>query len=212
MTEKQSVTEKRSGSGRAPVTERLPWILDSGLCPETAAAAKVSAFLRPDGKDALLDAFLLAFYADRFWAARGECIPPSLPDVENLLEVRVCRTDAELWMHRSRLGAAFAWRVADDAALWNHTEQNADLFSPDDYRFETVQLLDIARRGGKDEYGCMEVRSTTGGRYALPVADGDDRVKIVNYISYNADGVAGIADFRVAGFASPERGRGENAD
>lgn len=174
------------------MTEKLPWILESGLCAETEAVEKINAFLRQDGGETLSDAIILAFYANRFWAARGDCFPASLPEPETLLEARICRPDAELWAHRSRLGAAFAWRIADDAALRTREAP---------YRFPTVQLLDIARRGKKNEYGCLELQSSTGGRYALPISDNDACVKIVNYVSYDENGIAGVVDFRVVGFA-----------
>ena len=77
--------------------------------------------------------------------------------------------------------------------------------------FKTKHLLDISpeyqpyKDAETDEFGCRKLRSSIGGHYALPLGDIGDKQSygyavLVNYISYDDNGIAGVADYRLAGF------------
>lgn len=122
-----------------------------------------------------------AFYTDRFAAGKTDAgIPLETP--ENLLELRVFGAAGELWLHRSRVGQPFRWRLAADEG---------------DYLEET-QLLDIARRDGHS------MTATGGGRYTLPVSD-ETHLLLHNYLAYDPEsGMAYVADTRWVGFGKGE--------
>lgn len=193
------------------------WIRKSGACSETELPGAVQSFLQPEDK-------AVAFYVDRFQAANAGFVLKLLESVEELLELRIFRADAELWAHRSASGAEFSWRIADDGALWeNATERD---FEDVKKRciIPTAQLLDISpdyvpyqKCERDDTFGCRKLRSSVGGHYALPLDDTDisapvdlrkkyGYVRLVNYVSYDRNGIAGIADFRIAGFEPLSKG------
>ena len=184
-----------------PGTLDLYSIWKSGSCPLVELPGLVRAFTQPEDK-------AVAFYVDHFQAANCGYVEKLLEKVETLLELRIFREEAEFWAHRTGLGAEFSWRIADDCALWEKSgEADFDAVRKR-YIIETRQLLDISpeygpyRNGETDNFGCRELRSSVGGHYSLPFDDEKDYgyVKIVNYVSYNQDGIAGITDFRIAGF------------
>lgn len=177
------------------------WIRESGACSETELPELVRTFTQPEDK-------AIAFYSDRFQAANCGLVPKLLEGVEDLLELRIFRADAELWAHRSALDEEFSWRIADDDAPWeNAPEQDFDAVKRR-HIIPTTQFLDISpdyvpyQTGERDALGCRKLRSSVGGHYALPLDDGKDYgyVRLINYVSYDPNGVAGIADFRIAGF------------
>ena len=168
-----------------------PWIKENknGECDENAVLNIL--------KNALSEGCtVLAFFADRFQACRGDQASELLKEMASLLEVRAFDSKQELWFHRSTLGAPFAWRLADESGC----------VEGEDY-FDTVQALDIDetygayKNGETDEYGCLKLRSTVKGCYALPIEKNDGCVKVINYIRYDENGIAGVADYRIAGFA-----------
>ena len=194
----------------------LYWIRKSGACSETELPGAVQSFLQPEDK-------AVAFYVDRFQAANAGFVLKLLESVEELLELRIFRADAELWAHRSASGAEFSWRIADDGALWeNATERDFEDVKVR-HTMETTQFLDISpdyvpyQTGERDALGCRMLRSSVGGHYALPLDDTDisapvdlrkkyGYVRLVNYVSYDRNGIAGIADFRIAGFEPLSKG------
>ena len=139
---------------------------------------------------------ILAYYSDRFQACEGSQMRDFLQDVSRLLEIRAFNGEKELWLHRSQLGRPFVWRIASEEGC----------VAERDY-IETIQALDIDetyaayRNGETDEFGCLKMRSTVKGYYALPIRKTDAFVKLIEYVRYDEDGIAGIADYRVAGFA-----------
>lgn len=144
---------------------------------------KACGTVEENGLAALLRAYPVdgcwaAFYTDRFNAGRTDAgIPADEP--ENLLELRVFGAAGELWLCRSRVGQPFRWRLAVDAG---------------DYT-EDQQLLDIAARDG------CRLTATGGGRYTLPVAEGDTHLLLHTYIDYDPEsGMAFAADTRWVGF------------
>lgn len=182
------------------------WIRESGTCSASALPRLVRAFTQLRDR-------AVAFYVDRFQAANCGFVPALLDTPETLLEVRVFREEAEFWAHRTDLSADFAWRIADDQTLWEKSPETDFNALKECHIIITRQLLDISPEyapyinGETDDFGCRKLRSSVGGHYALPLDDLDESerekygyVRLVNYVSYSADGIAGVADFRLAGF------------
>ena len=190
-----------------PGTSDWRWMRESGACSKATLPELVRAFTRAEDK-------AVAFYVDRFQAANVGFVPALLEGAENLLELRIFRTDAEFLARRSALGAEFSWRIADDAALWENVEEQDFEAVKKRHIILTTQILDISpdyvpyRTGERDAFGCRKLRSSVGGRYALPFDDEKDYgcVRIANYVSYNQYGIAGVADFRIVGFEPLSKG------
>lgn len=170
------------------------WIQKHCNCPEDALGSLLKEFMTEDY-------LVTAFFTDRFQAYRGDHLNSVLANAQELVELRVFNENCELWLHRSCSGSPFVWRLASEAGC----DSNRDYFC-------TVQALDIDETyatyqcGETDEYGSMKLRSTVQGYYALPLCKGDECVKIINYVRYDANGVAEAADYRFAGFASMKDG------
>ena len=86
----------------------LYWIRDDGSCAEAVLPGLVQSF-RQQGDRAV------AFYTDRFRGADGDHVTALLEPsdwmrnpLENLLELRVFRKDAEFWAHRTSVGTMFS--------------------------------------------------------------------------------------------------------
>lgn len=170
------------------------WIQKHGVCSEDALASLLEEY-------GTGDYLVTAFFTGRFQGGRGDHLDSVLARASELVELRIFNESRELWLHRSCCGRPFSWRLAG--------EDGCD--SKRDY-FRTVQALDIDetyaayRCGEADEYGALKLRSTVKGHYALPLARGDECVKVVNYVRYDENGVAKAADYRLAGFASMKDG------
>ena len=179
------------------------WIRESGSCSASELPALARSFTQSQDRAA-------AFYVDRFQAANRGYVEKLLESVETLLELRIFREEAEFLARRTDLSAEFSWRIADDDAL----KKNFGDAVKARHVMETRQILDISpdylpyRTGERDAFGCRKLRSSVGGHYALPLDDGKDYgyVRIVNYVSYNQDGIAGVADFRIVGFEPLSKG------
>lgn len=182
------------------------WIRESGSCSALELPALARSFTQPQDR-------AVAFYINRFQAANCGHVPALLDTPETLLEVRIFREEAEFWAHRTDLSADFNWRIADDNTLWEKSPETDFDALKEQYIMETFQLLDISPEyapymdGEIDAFGCRKLRSSVGGHYALPLDDMSSGirkqygyVRLVNYLSYSADGIAGVADFRLAGF------------
>lgn len=179
------------------------WVKDSGLCCEACLLTRISAFLQ-DGDS------VLAYYTDRFISANRAF---KLPFPEKLLELRIFNEKRELWAHRSSLGEAFSWRIADDETLQKGAAKQEDPFlqRPENHYIDTTQTLDINQKTSADskqpdEWGSRRLHTTVGGTYALPIREGDGCVKLRNYLRYDVDGVATFADYRLTGFAPQKKG------
>ena len=170
------------------------WIQKHGDCPEGALSALLEEYMTGSYLAA-------AFFTGRFQGCRENCLHSVLDRVRELLELRIFNEDRELWLHRSRCEGPFSWRLAGEAGC----RAGRDFF-------RTVQALDIDetyaayRRSERDEFGALKLRSTVRGYYALPLDEGDECVKVVNYVRYDENGVAEAADYRLAGFASLKDG------
>ena len=170
------------------------WIQRHGACSEDALASLLEEYMTGDY-------LVTAFFTGRFQGCRGNHLDSVLAKARELAELRVFNENHELWLHRSRYGKPFFWRLAGETGC-----------DPKRDCFRTVQALDIDktyaayRRGETDEYGSLKLRSAVKGHYALPLGRGDECVIVVNYVRYDENGVAEAADYRLAGFASMKDG------
>ncbi len=169
---------------------KYPWISASGA-----------------GNDAPLKDFhgkkdyVLVYFTDAFLAGwADQMLAEAESNMGKLLELRVFNENRELWLHRSSLGAPFAWRLA--------AEEGIKPEEKDKYCFETRQLLDLGEgpdaEPAFDDDGLRVLRTEAGRSFKLPITEKERYVRIMNYVSYDEDGVANTADYRLMGFA--ERG------
>ena len=127
--------------------------------------------------------YVVAYFADKFRAGRaGQLLETVKQEADKLLELRIFNKAHEFLLRRSCVGAPFSWRVAAENTLSPEEKKK--------YCFETRQLLE---RG-----------ESTAGISALPVTGAERYVRLMNYVSYDADGVANAADYRLMGFAEKE--------
>ncbi len=166
---------------------KKPWIASSGSADSARLAEIVARYA--EGKKNLT---VLRAYTDQYLGCRFEGAI-ELPD--HLLEIRVFDADSELLARRTALGEAFSWRIADDGVIADNLKEEEGFFAcPDHYRMEIFQKLD------RDEKA--KALTTTGGRqYTLPV-QGENTIRLVQYLAYDENGLAHAADFRMAGFVS----------
>lgn len=124
----------------------------------------------------------IAMFTDRFEADNG------IPNVDDtLLELRLFNDTFELHVFRSDIGSDFFYRVSDDTGL-------------DDMDFiVNYQKLDINSKQEKDH----NLMTTVGGKYTLPIND-ENYAKVIDYIEYDNDGMAMVADYRIAGFVKKQ--------
>ena len=172
------------------------WMEHAGTCDETTLADVVAPF-----RDASYTA--LAWFTDRFQGVRGDALDALTASADTLLELRVFRDERELWVHRSCIGDAFQWRIADDNILEENVNRlpEAPFFrEKDSYRIRSFQMLDI-KEAKRTESGLCQILTTVGGRYALPMDERSRFIEVVSYLRYAPDGVANVADYRLAGFS-----------
>ncbi len=163
-----------------------PWITACGTEPKQEAPLS----------DFLADGYLaLAYYVDSFEAGvASQLLPLSAERLSRLLELRVFNSECELWLHRSRIGSPFSWRVASEEfdAATRHC-------------IETRQLLDLGENVEQaahfDASGRRILHTVSGHAYALPIGAEDRYVRLINYLTYDENGVANAVDYRLAGFA-----------
>ena len=189
----------------------LCWIRDNGICAEADLPGLVQSFRQQDDR-------AVAFYTDCFQGADSGHVTALLEPsdwmrdpMRNLLELRVFRKDAEFWAHRTGVGLPFSWRIADDSVIAEKSGETDEKEAMERYTFKTKHILDISpeyqpyKDGETDEFGCRKLRSSIGGKYALPLGDIGDKQSygfavLVNYVSYDDNGIAGVADVRLSGF------------
>ena len=167
-----------------------PWVKESGVCCQADVEKTVSTFR---AQASPFDHFI-AFFTDRLVVTKIDRLPVVLGDIDHLLELRIFSKMSELRFFRSMMGKPFTYRFADDTYL--------DAV----FILESVQKLDIDTNNaptGEARYGGTLVRSTGGGVYELPVS-GATYVMLVRYLSYNENGMACEADFRVKCFVGKE--------
>ena len=135
------------------------------------------------------DGIMSIFAGGVFWESVDQfeqnCDQEPEHALNRLLEVRVYAKDREFHAVRDSIDESreFSWRtIVDD---------ESDVESIDD-----IHYLDIDEKRSNVSEGLY--RATGGGVYTLPVKAAD-RVKVRNYIDYDSDGLAYIADFRIVG-------------
>lgn len=163
---------------------------EHGKCSESGIMSLVA--------DKPYDCFV-AYQTDRFIAGRNTADKLRQIECDKLLEIRLFDRKGELLARRTMIGAGnlFQWRVADESGL-----------SEDEYIVK-YQTLDIDETGSAGENDGNRVLMTTGGGHLeLPISSGNDRIRIISYVEYDADGMAHIYDNRLAGFAG-KGGRGD---
>lgn len=163
----------------------MPWITEKGVTEDATALVK---------RLAVSEDRIVAYFVDGFESGYADRLDAILDKQDRLLELRMFSETRELWLHRSRLGVGFFWRIAAEEQLPE----------PARYCFETRQLLDLGE--APDEIPAFEnalrvLHSSGGGRFLLPISGEDRFVRIMNYVAYGEDGVANAADYRLIGFA-----------
>ncbi len=138
--------------------------------------------------------YMLLMYS----AGMVRCVPAGkIEDAGHLLEARLFSENAELKIMRPTIDCDFSWRIIDD----NKFKESCDN-SSFDRTFENCILdeehyLDINFK--ITDKNSTTYISTGGGRYILPEG-GLNRVLIRDYIYYDDNGIANIADFRIVKF------------
>lgn len=177
------------------------WIEDQGRASEADIPNIISQWIPDSAKG-------VAYYTDRFCASDEKNVEKLYKDTAQLLELRLFNDRTELRLYRSHMGEDFFWRLASEDTLKRALEKEGDPFlkDPKHRSIEYRQYLDmdLTYQAPVDTMGCLPVRSTGGGYYALPVAEGERMVKIQAYLQYDKKGYARIADYRLAGFC-PEK-------
>lgn len=173
------------------------WIKEYGNTPESEIQGVINRYMPADSLG-------IAYYTDRFCSADKKHLAALCEDIPHLLELRLFNDMGELLIRRSHIGGAFVWRLADDNTLEKAAALETDQFlkKPASYYVEYKQYLDIdsSFQSDIDNYGCHTLRTTGGGYYALPVAEKQNMVCIKAYLQYDKNGLAHIADYRLAGF------------
>ena len=179
----------------------LPWIKDRGICAEDDLCQLVQGF-KPES------CLTVAMHTDGFRAAAAGSWKRAINPRTTLLELRIFDENREFWSHRSVLGSNFTWRIADDTALREALKNESD-----NYYIDTVQTLDIDETyepyqdGETDDRGCLLLRTTGGGHYALPITKEDGCVLIRNYLQYDENnGAVAAVDYRLTGFEPQKKG------
>ncbi len=189
------------------------WITESGCLDETSARGKTEMFFKQ-----YKDSRYVAYHTGSFFGGWEKDWPEEAFDT--LLELRVFNSQAELHLTRSSIGQEFQYRIADDKALENNVAalQTEDPFlrNPDKYRLYSYQLLDINERypayrnKEKDSHGCLQLMTTGGGKYSLPIEPEDKVAVVINYLDYDEEtGMAKAVDYRMAGFQKTKEGGNE---
>ncbi len=171
----------------------MPWITENGVTEDAVTLVK---------RVAVAEDRIVAYYVDGFQSGRADRLDAILDRQDRLLELRMFSKTRELWLHRSRLGVGFFWRIASE-------EQFPD---PAKYCFETRQLLDLGESPDEMptfENGLRVLHSSGGSRFLLPVSGEERFVRIMNYVAYDEDGVANAADYRLIGFAKEGKSNAE---
>ena len=126
------------------------------------------------------------------------CVPAAeISDVAHLLEARLFCETAELRIMRSAIDREFSWRIIDDEAFRAVCDGSSFDRIYENCVLREVHYLDVDAT--KTEKDSAVYTATGGGRYILPEG-GLDRVVIRDYICYDDNGIANIADFVIVRF------------
>lgn len=157
------------------------WIEASGVCKENEMITLLQQNM-PDG------IFLMGCtdcYETGLWNDKIEM------DVSTTLELRVFNRKKEILFTRSMLSSDFQWRVATEDGLSSEV----------DY-FDSLQYIDINENKSvyDENTGMVTLFTTVGGKYKLPIKDGENVTRVRKYLSYDENGMAHIVDQRVVAF------------
>lgn len=137
--------------------------------------------------------YFVAYQTDQFIAGRNTLEILRQIDSSRLLEIRLFSENQEVLARRTMIGAGhkFQWRIASEEGLL----ENAYV--------ERYQTLDIDRtKINAGLNGNLQLMTTGGGKYELPVSEEHDSIRVISYIDYDESGMAYIYDNRLAGFAT----------
>ena len=127
-----------------------------------------------------------------------KCVPAAeISDIPHLLEARLFSKTAELKIMRSTIDRDFSWRIIDDKAFRAVCDGSSFDRTYENCVLDEVHYLDIdAKKTAADS---TVYTATGGGKYILPEG-GLQRVAIRDYICFDDNGIANIADFVIVGF------------
>lgn len=137
--------------------------------------------------------YFVAYQTDKFISGRNTSAALSQIDSKKLLEIRLFSEKKEVLARRTMIGAEhkFQWREASEEGLSN-----------DEY-VVSYQTLDIDRtKTSSGLNGNLQLMTTGGGKYELPIDKNHDSIKVISYIDYDKSGMAYIYDDRLAGFVT----------
>ncbi len=161
------------------------WIKEKGF----GSIDSLNAFIS-EKKDTLIGMKYIAMYPDSFKSGiYGEAFL-----LDELLEARIFNEDRELLISRNCIGEDFSWRIA--------SEKDCD--ASEKFYYEQYQLIDINAEKSKEipSDDRMDILSTVGGKYSLPITKDQKRIRIITYVDYDENGMAYAADNRICGFVS----------
>lgn len=131
-------------------------------------------------------------------AGMVKCVPcGEIQDVEHLLEAHLFGNGKELKLMRSTIDNLFCWRIIDDEEFKSRCDGSSFDKIYENCVLEEVHYLDIDKT--RQNVNSAIYTSTGGGNYVLPES-GINRVKIRDYICFDDNGIANIADFIIVGF------------
>ncbi|MCR4902766.1 MAG: hypothetical protein K6A23_07905 [Butyrivibrio sp.] len=156
---------------------------ESGACLETEISDQVKQY----GYD-----YFIAYQTDKFLSGSKETGSLDGIEWERILEIRLFSESKEFLARRTMIGVnnPFQWRIASEEGL-----------KKDEFIIK-YQTLDIdSTHTSRGESGNLQLMTTGGGKYELPIEKGMTAVKVISYVSYSEkDGMAFIYDNRLAGF------------
>lgn len=127
-----------------------------------------------------------------------KCVPAAeITDIPHLLEARLFSVNAELKIMRSSIDRDFSWRIIDDNAFKAKCDNSSFDRIYENCTLEEIHYLDIDSTKKSDDPTVYT--ATGGGKYTLPEG-GLERVMIRDYICYDDNGIANIADFVIVKF------------
>jgi hypothetical protein len=177
------------------------WIRSSGNCNEDGLSGEVMSLN--------IDTFgsrvcFVAFLTDRFLAGEAETLNfedvsiETWIDTTKLLEIRIFGEKAE-WLARRSIAnkkVDFQWRLASEYGMvkdeFCERTQTLDIDESEEVQGqESAVYLPEGNRG---------LMTTGGGKYQLPIKNGENAIKVISYIEYDEDGMAYVYDNRLVGF------------
>jgi len=161
------------------------WIKELGIVREEELTTLVNRVFHDDY-------YYLAGCTDAYCSGKGRANSFLITKASKLLEMRIFSSDMELHLSRSMVGQDFKWRLTSDETL-----EDCDYIDYEHY-------IDINPEESRKTEKGMNILSTVGGRYELPIESGDNVAYIRAYVTYDKNGMAKVKDHRVRGFGRKE--------